>query len=57
MEAKLILTCRECGHVERGNGARAFITKVRMLNHLNREHSELVEPFKETVEEKAALSH
>lgn len=53
---ELILTCHECGHEERGNEARALITKVRMLNHINRRHPEVSEPFKDLVEEELSVA-
>lgn len=52
MEAmEVILTCNECGYQESGTERRILISKVRMLNHLNREHPELGEPFKDLVVE------
>jgi hypothetical protein len=50
---ELILTCKQCGHEERGESERALMTKVRMWNHLNREHPALTDSFKETVAETA----
>ncbi len=48
---EVILTCNECGHQESGTERRILIAKVRMLNHLNHEHPDLVEPFKDMVAE------
>lgn len=53
---ELILKCRECSHEEHGEAARALMLKVRMLNHLNKAHPELVEPFRETVEEYSVVT-
>ena len=47
------MKCRECNHEERGDAVRALMLKVRMLNHINKIHPELVEPFKEVVEEQS----
>ena len=48
---ELILTCHECGYKETGSEERMLITKVRMLNHINRIHPDTSEPFKNLVEE------
>lgn len=48
---ELILTCQECGHEERGSETRMLITKVRMLNHINRRHPDTSEPFRDLVDE------
>ena len=48
---EIILTCNECGHQEAGTERRVLIAKVRMLNHLNRMHPDLGEPFKDLVKE------
>lgn len=50
----IILTCQQCGHEEFGNSERSLITRVRMLNHLSREHPEMAEvdgAFKDLVAE------
>ena len=47
----IILTCRECGHVEQDGDARTLMVKVRMLNHLNHEHQDTVESFREAIAE------
>lgn len=52
---ELILKCKQCGYEEHGSSERALMTKVRMWNHLNREHPESTDAFKETVEESEAL--
>lgn len=51
---ELTLTCKECGHEERGESTRALIAKIRMWNHLNREHPELAESFRSTVAEETS---
>lgn len=50
---ELILICKQCGHEEIGETERTLMTKIRMWNHLNREHPELAETFnfKEVIEE------
>jgi hypothetical protein len=53
---ELILTCHECGYEERGSEERMLITKVRMLNHINRLHPEVTEPFKDLVEEELSVA-
>ncbi len=50
----IILTCYECGHQELGSERRILITKVRMLNHVNRVHPHLDESFKDIVIESPA---
>lgn len=50
---KFILTCAECGHVEEGSARRAFMLKVRMLNHVTREHPELALQFKDVIDERS----
>ncbi len=50
---EVILTCSECGHQELGTERRILIAKVRMLNHLTREHPTVDESFKDLVEEKS----
>lgn len=43
--------CKECGHPERDSDVRLLMLKVRMLNHIEREHPEQVEQFREVVAE------
>ncbi len=53
---EIILTCAECGHEEYGSERRVLIAKVRMLNHINRRHPELTDPFKDLVDEEVLES-
>lgn len=53
---ELILTCNECGHQELGDERRMLMAKVRMLNHLNREHPDTAESFKNLVVEETSGS-
>ena len=55
---ELILMCKQCGHEEIGETERALMTKIRMWNHLNREHPELSEAFdfKEITEEQVSTA-
>lgn len=48
---ELVLTCRQCGHQEAGDSDRMLMTKIRMWNHLNREHPALTDAFSQAVEE------
>lgn len=48
---QLVLVCKQCGHEERGETERLLMAKIKMWNHLNRDHPELTEAFKEAVEE------
>ena len=48
---ELTLTCKECGHEERGEVSRLLMAKIRMWNHLNRAHPELTDAFKHAVEQ------
>ena len=48
---ELVLICKQCGHEERGETERLLMAKIKMWNHLNREHPELTDAFKEAVEE------
>ena len=54
---EMILVCKQCGYEEHGHSERALMTKIRMLNHLNREHPGVVEPFTESVEQMQPASH
>ena len=36
---KVILTCRECGHRERGDSDSALMNRIKMWNHIERDHS------------------
>lgn len=38
---KVILTCRECGHRERGQSEHQLMNRIKMWNHLERAHPEL----------------
>ena len=49
---KVELICKECGHKEEGTSDRMLMAKIRMWNHLNRKHPELVDAFREIVETK-----
>lgn len=51
MVTELILTCRVCGHKEHGDTAHALMAKVRLYNHLVREHPVVADRFKEVTEE------
>lgn len=51
---ELILLCKQCGHEEVGQTERVLMTKIRMWNHLNREHPELTEAFTSAVESHVA---
>jgi len=44
-----ILTCAACRHAEEGDSRNALMLKVKMWNHINHEHPELIERFKEVV--------
>ncbi len=46
---EMVLVCKQCGYEERGSSERALMTKIRMLNHLNRKHPGVVEPFTASV--------
>lgn len=37
---KLILTCRECGHRERGDSERELMNRIKMWNHVERAHAD-----------------
>lgn len=44
-----ILTCAACQHAEAGDSRSGLMLKVRMWNHINRAHPELIDRFKEVV--------
>jgi hypothetical protein len=44
-----ILTCAACRHEEKGDSRSGLMLKVRMWNHINRAHPELIDRFKEVV--------
>lgn len=44
-----ILTCAACRHVEEGDSRGGLMLKVRMWNHINRAHPELIDRFREVV--------
>jgi hypothetical protein len=44
-----ILTCAACRHNEEGDSRGGLMLKVKMWNHINREHPELVDRFREVV--------
>lgn len=48
---ELVLTCKQCGHEEKGHTERLLMAKIRMWNHLNRVHPELTEAFTRAVEQ------
>ena len=35
---KVLLTCRECGHQDWGSSDKEFMNKVKMWNHVRRDH-------------------
>lgn len=44
-----ILTCAACRHSEAGDSRNGLMLKVRMWNHINRAHPELLDRFNEVV--------
>ena len=44
-----ILTCAACRHTEEGDTRNGLMLKVRMWNHINREHPELIDRFRDVV--------
>ncbi len=44
-----ILTCAACRHIEEGDTRNRLMLKVRMWNHINRSHPELIDRFKDVV--------
>ena len=44
-----ILTCGACRHAEAGDSRNALMLKVRMWNHVNQEHPDIIERFKDVV--------
>jgi hypothetical protein len=48
-----ILTCGACRHSERGDSRGALMLKVRMWNHVNHTHPELIERFKDVVHQES----
>lgn len=44
-----ILTCAACRHTEEGQTRNGLMLKVRMWNHINRAHPELIDRFKDIV--------
>lgn len=53
---ELVLICHACGHEEVGTDERALMLKIKMYNHVNREHPHLVEQFKEFVNDETVRS-
>ena len=51
-----ILTCGACRHTEVGDSRNGLMLKVRMWNHVNHEHPELIERFKDVVHQES-LTH
>jgi hypothetical protein len=49
---ELVLICKQCGFEEQGQSERLLMAKIRMWNHLNREHPELTDAFSRTVDER-----
>ena len=49
MEKAIILTCSRCGHRERESANRELMAKVRMYNHVAKEHPAVAERFNEVV--------
>jgi len=43
------LTCGACRHIETGDTRNGLMLKVRMWNHINRAHPELIDRFREVV--------
>ena len=56
-EVQLHLQCRVCGHEERGSVGAALMTKVRLYNHVSREHPALADRFKEIIGDNRADSN
>lgn len=46
---KTIFTCAACRHLEEGDSRNGLMLKVRMWNHINHDHPELIDRFKEIV--------
>lgn len=44
-----MLTCAACRHTEVGDTRNGLMLKVRMWNHINRAHPELIDRFREVV--------
>ncbi len=44
-----ILTCAACRHLETGDSRNGLMLKVRMWNHINRAHPELIDRFRDVV--------
>lgn len=36
---KILLTCRECGHNESGYSGNGIMNRIKMWNHIKREHA------------------
>ena len=43
------LTCAACRHIESGDTRNGLMLKVRMWNHINRAHPELIDKFRDVV--------
>lgn len=41
--------CAACRHLEEGDSRNGLMLKVRMWNHVNHAHPELIDRFKEVV--------
>lgn len=50
-----MLLCHACGHEELGDSRNALMMKIKMWNHVNRAHAELVERFRDVVETESAF--
>ncbi len=37
---KVLLTCRECGHRERGDNQNGLMNRIKMWNHVSRSHAD-----------------
>jgi len=44
-----VLTCGACRHTEAGDSRGGLMLKVKMWNHVNREHKEIIDRFREVV--------
>lgn len=37
---KVLLTCRECGHQEKGDSNSGLMNRIKMWNHVQRSHAD-----------------
>ena len=44
-----ILTCAACRHIESDDFRNGLMVKVRMWNHINRAHPDMIDRFKDVV--------